>query len=114
MALTFSDAKKIPITDYLSSIGIEAAKIGGNNYWYYSPLRSEREPSFKVNCNLNLWYDHGSGEGGTIIDLGARLGGCSARDFVKKLSEDNGFDKSCLYCGSTTACPENKLTIDVN
>jgi DNA primase len=111
MAFTFSDAKKIPITGYLSSIGVEPAKIRGNNYWYYSPLRNEREPSFKVNCKLNLWYDHGCGEGGTIIDLGARLNACSASEFVKKLSEDNRFDISVSLQSSTTKHPENKLTI---
>jgi hypothetical protein len=89
MALTFSDAKKIPITGYLSSIGVEPAKIRGNNYWYYSPLRSEHDPSFKVNSKLNLWYDHGSGEGGTLIDLGARLHTCSISEFVQKLSAEN-------------------------
>ena len=87
MALTFSDAKKIPIIEYLRSIGVEPAKIRGNNYWYHSPLRGEKDPSFKVNGKLNLWYDHGSGEGGTLIDLGARLNTCSASEFVKQLSE---------------------------
>src|SRR5689334_12403276 len=89
MALTFSDAKKIPITGYLSSIGIEPARIRGNDYWYCSPLRQEREPSFKVNDKLNLWYDHGTGEGGTIIDLGARINSCSVSEFVQKLSDSN-------------------------
>jgi hypothetical protein len=89
MALTFSDAKKIPIIGYLSSIGVEPAKIRGNNYWYCSPLRNERDPSFKVNTKLNLWYDHGSGEGGTVIDLGAKINSCSVSEFVQKLSNDN-------------------------
>jgi DNA primase len=89
MALTFSEAKKIPIVEYLRSIGIEPAKIKGNNFWYHSPLRGEKDPSFKVNNRLNLWYDHGSGEGGTLIDLGARIKSCSASEFVEQLSESS-------------------------
>ncbi|HEX5171929.1 MAG TPA: toprim domain-containing protein [Cyclobacteriaceae bacterium] len=110
MALTFSDAKKIPIAGYLSSIGIEPAKIRGNNYWYRSPLRVERDPSFKVNVKLNLWYDHGSGEGGTIIDLGAKLNTCSAAEFVQKLSNDN-LDHRFSFHQPDSKATENKLTI---
>ncbi|WP_165025918.1 MULTISPECIES: toprim domain-containing protein [unclassified Dysgonomonas] len=62
-------AKTIKIVDYLYSQGIEPKKIQGNNYWYSSPLRKEETPSFKVDCLLNVWYDHGSGKGGNILDL---------------------------------------------
>ena len=62
-------AKTIKIVDYLYSQGIEPKKIQGNNYWYNSPLRKEETPSFKVDCLLNVWYDHGSGKGGNILDL---------------------------------------------
>lgn len=111
MALTFSDAKKIPITGYLSSIGIEPAKIRGNNYWYHSPLRNERDPSFKVNTKLNLWYDHGSGEGGTVIDLGARINSCSVSEFVQKLSKDNYGLQHFSLQQPDPKTPENKLSI---
>jgi hypothetical protein len=54
MALTFSDAKKIPITDYLLGLGVEPAKIRGNDYWYHSPFRHDQDPSFNVNTKLNV------------------------------------------------------------
>lgn len=108
MALSFSDAKKIPIVGYLSSLGVEPAKVRGNNYWYYSPLRGEHDPSFKVNSKLNLWYDHGSGEGGTLIDLGAKLNSCSVIEFVQKLSLNN-FDFSFHQPSPKQA--ENKLNV---
>jgi len=111
MALTFSDAKKISIIEYLSSIGIEPAKIRGNNYWYHSPLRGEREPSFKVNNKLNLWYDHGSGEGGTLIDLGARLNTCSPSEFVNQLSEFRPSTFVVSLDRIKPKEPENKLNI---
>jgi hypothetical protein len=87
--LTFTEAKQIPITDYLSSLGFEPAYTRGNDSWYHSPLREERTPSFKVNTRLNVWFDHGSGEGGTIIDLGAKLHHCSLSEFLEKLSNEN-------------------------
>jgi len=31
-------------------------------YWYLSPLREEKEASFKVNRKKNVWYDHGIGK----------------------------------------------------
>jgi hypothetical protein len=89
MALSFSDAKAIQIIDYLSQIGFEPAKIRGNDHWYHSPFRHERTPSFKVNTKLNVWYDHGSGEGGTIVDLGSKLHQCSLTEFLDKLSASN-------------------------
>lgn len=87
--LTFNEAKQIPIVDYLDRFGIVPVKIRGNDYWYFSPFRDERTPSFKVNAKKNLWYDHGLGEGGSIIDLGARLHQCSLSQFLEDLSEGN-------------------------
>ncbi len=66
-------AKEIKIVDYLHTLGINPKEIKGNNYWYYSPFRNERTTSFKVDNDKNIWYDHGSGEGGNIIDLVMRL-----------------------------------------
>jgi hypothetical protein len=89
MALSFSEAKRISIVDYLLEAGFEPARIRGNDYWYYSPFRHERTPSLKVNSKLNVWYDHGPGEGGTIIDLGIKLHQCSRLDFLNKLASGN-------------------------
>ena len=47
------DIKQIPIVAYLAQAGFEAKLIKGLNYWYCSPLRSERTPSFKVNAERN-------------------------------------------------------------
>lgn len=64
-----SEAKKIRIVDFLLSLGINPTRIKNGAAWYYSPLRTEREPSFKVNINKNVWSDFGSGTGGNILDL---------------------------------------------
>jgi len=108
--LSFIEAKQIPITDYLASSGFEPAKIRGDDYWYHSPFREERTPSFKVNVKLNVWYDHGTGEGGTILDLGAKLNQCTLPEFLEKLSEGNhGF--SLHRHPRILAKPENTLEV---
>ena len=64
-----AQAKQIKITDYLNGEGISPTKIQGDDFWYCSPMRQERTPSFKVNDRANVWYDHGLGQGGNILDL---------------------------------------------
>lgn len=79
------------MVDYLSMLGYEPAKIRSADYWYHSPLRNEKTPSFKVNRNLNRWYDHGLGEGGNIIDFGIRFHQCSVAEFLKRINGDSLF-----------------------
>ena len=47
--MTIEQAKGLDIVDYLSEAGHLPQKVSGNHYWYYSPFRNERTPSFKVN-----------------------------------------------------------------
>ncbi len=68
-----SQIKNIKITDYLYNKGIQPKHIKGADYWYISPYREEKTPSFKVNNDLNVWYDYGTGQGGNIIDLIMRM-----------------------------------------
>jgi len=109
MALTFSDAKKILITDYLLGLGVEPVKIRGNDYWYHSPFRHDHNPSFKVNTKLNVWYDHGSGEGGTILDLGSKLYECTILEFLDKLSAN--YPNAFSFHQQSTVASESKLEI---
>jgi hypothetical protein len=87
--LSAREANAIPITEYLACMGINPVKIRGNDSWYLSPFRNERTPSFKVNVKLNLWYDHGIGEGGTLIDLGIRIEKISYQMFIEKVGYGN-------------------------
>ena len=78
--------KQLAITDYLHQQGYAPARVQGIHYWYCSPLRNERTPSFKVNTERNQWYDFGSGEHGDIIDLVCALHRCSIREAIGLLS----------------------------
>ena len=71
--MTIQEAKQISIADYLQSLGYTPVKRQGNSLWYKSPLREETEASFKVNTELNQWYDFGIGKGGNIIALASEL-----------------------------------------
>lgn len=62
-------AKRVPLTEFLEALGHKPASVRGRDYWYASPFRKESTPSFKVDSGRNLWYDHGEGRGGTIVDF---------------------------------------------
>ena len=80
------EANSLDLVDYLSRLGHTPQKIRGVDYWYLSPLRTERTLSFKVNRRLNVWYDHGEGAGGTLVDFGLRYFGCSIPELLTQLS----------------------------
>ena len=80
-----NDLKNISIRLFLARRGIQP-KYERNGYgMYLSPLREERTPSFKVDYVRNLWYDFGSGEGGTLRTLVIRLERCDSREAVRRL-----------------------------
>lgn len=61
----------LSLVDLLSRLGYEPVKIYGKERKYLSMLRdSDTTPSFSVDENLGVWYDHGLGKGGNIIDFG--------------------------------------------
>ena len=84
--MEIQNIKQIAITDYLQQQGYAPARVQGIHYWYYSPLRNERTPSFKVNTERNQWYDFGSGEHGDIIDLVCALHRCTISEAIRLLS----------------------------
>ena len=87
--MTDGQIKTIPIKDYLKSRGIHPAKEYSGYGMYRSPFRDEDTPSLKVDYNRNLWFDFGSNEGGSIIDLVMKLEKCpfiEAIEHLKKFS----------------------------
>ena len=89
--MTTADAKKLSLVTYLASLGHQPKRKSGDDHWYLSPLRQERTPSFKVNGRLNLWFDFGTGNGGTIIDFGVLYFGCDVSAFLQKLDSQPGW-----------------------
>lgn len=88
--MVFQEAKRVDLVDWLSQLGFTPYRIKDSDYWYRSPFRRERTPSFKVNRNRNIWYDHGEGIGGNIIDFAARFFSCDTTEAAKKILELQG------------------------
>ncbi len=87
--MTIEQAKSIAIAEYLQSCGITPARVQGNSLWYLSPLRSEGEPSFKVNQSRNEWYDFGLGKGGDIVSLAMQMHGTGSVAYALNAIESN-------------------------
>lgn len=89
-----SQAKCIPIADYLAREGFQPARSrqGGRELWYRSPVRDgDENPSFKVDTTLNLWFDHGLARGGNIIELIKERFQCDVRDALFHLEKTGLF-----------------------
>jgi DNA primase len=84
-----NEAKRIDIISFLAKNGIDPDYNQGVNYWYKSPLRDEKNPSFKVNSYKNLWFDFGIGDGGDIIKLTSLLFKVDSSNALKILSNNN-------------------------
>jgi hypothetical protein len=84
--ITCEEAKEqIDLVEYLYHLGYKPARVSRENYYYHSPLRQERTPSFSVNRLKGVWYDHGTGEGGSIIDFGIRYFDCDIPQLLEIL-----------------------------
>lgn len=105
-------ARQTDMVGYLSRMGIEPARVSGVNYWYLSPFRDEKTPSFKINRNLNRWYDFAEGSGGNLIDFGIRYHQCSVADFLSAFRQDILLVPAAPAPSAAKAQPEqNKIRI---
>src|SRR5450432_1898984 len=95
-AFTCAQVNQLDLVDYLSSLGYSPVKIKNDDHWYLSPLRDEKTASFKVNCKANVWYDHGSGKGGNLVDFGLQYHHCSVSELLEKFNGDFSFQQQPL------------------
>lgn len=87
--MNIDQIKKTKLQDFLATIDCKPVKQYGVNLMYLSPLRTEKHASFKVNTELNLWYDFGIGRGGNIIDLAELLYNSSDVSYLIRQIERN-------------------------
>ena len=109
--MEIQNIKQISITNYLQQQGYAPARVQSIHYWYYSPLRNERTPSFKVNTERNQWYDFGSGEHGDIIDLVCALHRCSISEAIQHLCGTKQVAHQEISFGGERKISERKLKI---
>lgn len=77
----------VPVADILSHLGYSDRHHGD---MFYSPFRNEASPSFHINHKANVWYDHGTGVGGGVLDLVRLLTNCSVREGLDFLASVKG------------------------
>jgi len=84
---TIDEAKQIDLVSFLADLGFKPERVNRQDHWYISPLRiTEKTPSFKVDKSKNIWYDHGLGKGGNIINFALLYYGCSIPEFLDSLA----------------------------
>jgi len=79
--------EQVSIVEYLAQNGRFPKKTKLKEFWYFSPFREEKTPSFKVDSEINRFYDFGEGSGGTLVDLIIRLEKISIPEIIQKFSE---------------------------
>ncbi|UUC44170.1 toprim domain-containing protein [Flavobacterium cerinum] len=109
---TIEKAKQIDMVQYLASIGHQVVKVRGNDHWYLSPLRDEDSASFKINSRLNVWYDHGIGKGGNLVDFGIAYFKCSVAEFLDILNGPNSIQKRPKISPKKVAPEDPKIIIE--
>ena len=107
---TIQDIKRIPIRDYLAQRGISPKQENSRYGFYLSPLRDERDASFKVDYSQNVWYDFGLGRGGSIIDLVMEVEKCNFQQAVERL-RNNNLSASNLVTSPTLHTSESGLKV---
>ena len=101
--MNIDQIKKIKLQEFLATLDCKPVKQFGVNPMYLSPLRTEKHASFKVNTELNLWYDFGIGRGGNIIDLAELLYNSSDVSYLIRQIERNA--PSCVSVSLPKAKP---------
>lgn len=86
--MTIKESRRVDMVDYLLTLGYSPDRIRNNNYWFHSPLRTERTPSFKINRSINKWHDFRDGQGGDLLDFIIAYYHCSLSEALQKFEEN--------------------------
>jgi hypothetical protein len=89
---------QVSLVELLTKLGYRHIRASGKELIYLSMIRdNDTVPSFCVNPELNVWYDHGLGVGGSVIDFGkAFWPGVPFRQMLIKLWETAELDPADL------------------
>ncbi|CAN5456743.1 toprim domain-containing protein [soil metagenome] len=81
--------ERASLADLLSRLGYHPVPKHGREKMYISMLRdSDNQPSFSVNDDMGVWFDHGTGKGGNIIDFGlAYWKNLDFNEVIKKIQQ---------------------------
>ncbi len=107
--MTSEQVKKISIVDFLARQSITPDKISHNGQTaiFKSPFRNEKTASFHVDTQSNLWFDHGLGSGGSIVDLVMFLENINFYDALTMLQGEIA-DQTFSFCRRKVDQPEER------
>jgi len=80
-------ANNLDLVGVISKFGYAPKYFRGTDAWCTSPLRNEQVPSLKICTVKNVWFDHGEGKGGTVIDFVKALKNYSTKEALTYLSD---------------------------
>ena len=89
--MNIEQANNLDFPDVLSRLGYEPAKVtkGGADLWYYSPFRTEKDPSFHIRHGHTykwVWHDFGHG-GTTLVQFICEYQNCDTKGALKFLRD---------------------------
>lgn len=88
--------QEISISAYLESIGCKPQFENKYSARYIAPYRTDTNPSLSVNISTNLFFDHGTGKGGNVIQLVALVNNCNDFEAAKILIDRK--DSFSFHC----------------
>ena len=86
-----TQARTISIEKVLYNLGLKPTKNTASESWFLSPFRIEKTASFKINNNLNKWFDFGEQKGGNTIDFVIEKFGFSISEALEYLKQFDDF-----------------------
>jgi hypothetical protein len=100
MQLATQIKEQVSLVDLLSRLGFQPLRTSGRELLYISMIRdSDTNPSFSVNEQLGVWYDHGLGKGGNIIDFGLAYWQIPFSEVLKKIVQITSADIKPVISG---------------
>jgi len=114
-SMNIEQANAIPMSEILSRLGHTPTKQNTTDAWYKSPLRNEKTASFKVNIQKNVWYDHGEGIGGDVVNFACKYlkvckEDCTETDALRWLENMHG-KTSRITNIDTSECSQKDTTL---
>lgn len=99
--------KQIPIREFLQEMGVHPVRENNRSGMYCCPFREDRNASLSVDYIRNVWFDHGLGEGGSIIDLVSKMENCTIGEAITRL-EESSFSFYCNMDIVIDGCMDRK------
>lgn len=106
-------ANQIDMVDYMATLGFKPEKIRQNNYWFLSPNHAEKTASFKVNRSKNIWYDHGTGQGGNLVDFAMLYFKCGLTDALSKIESGSIHQPDPIFQAHVTSQVDASNSIQI-